>query len=104
MATMMTFWRGNRIDGRFEARISEVAAQFWASEQGQAFLGGGMSDQRPLDTVLRLFLTDPAGFNSVWTDEGTYDELFDQVRATWPKAGLGTMSQWTSRMLTSRST
>jgi hypothetical protein len=74
------FYRGNRIDGEFEQDLIALADQFWPSRQGAAVLRGQM-----LDRALRDFLTDPAGFNSSWTDEAGYEELWQLVRDRWPE-------------------
>jgi hypothetical protein len=73
------FWRGNRADAEFEADPAEVARQFWESEPGTL----AMNSEMRLDRCLRMFLTDPAGFNAVW-DEPDYDALFGAVLAAWP--------------------
>ena len=65
MPDRMTFWRGNRLDAEFTREIQPLAFEFWASKYGQAQLTAEIR----LEVSLRMFLTDPAGFNSVWTDE-----------------------------------
>lgn len=77
----MEFWRENRLDQRFEMPVAEVADKFltWAIAQPgwqEARLSGlieakGMN----LERILRWWLTDPAGLNSVW-DEQHGEESF----------------------------
>jgi hypothetical protein len=77
----MRFWKGNKIDGEFEADIVEVAEQFVAavftSPSSKLLL---KFHNWPLDRTLRDWLTDPVGFNSTWDDHHAYDDLIEAVR------------------------
>lgn len=81
----MEFWHGNRINGEFEREIPPLALEFWGSSYGDKQLRG--SDW-PLERSLRAFLTDPAGFNSSWTDESDttgFGALLERVRQLRPR-------------------
>ena len=59
MPNATTFWKGNRLDAEFTREIQPLAFEFWVSKYGR-----NLADLR-LEVSLRLFLTDPKGFNSV---------------------------------------
>lgn len=80
----MIFYKGNRADAPFEPDLAEVAAQFWTSREGRPHTEEPDYPVR-LDVSLRLFLSNPHGFNSTWVDDTGYDELFTKVRETWPE-------------------
>jgi hypothetical protein len=79
---IMEFWKGNKVDGRFEMPVAEVAAQYmaWANSQG---VEADHLQGLPIERSLRWWLTSPEHFNAVWVDETESPEsfwgLFDAV-------------------------
>jgi hypothetical protein len=61
----MKFWRENKVDGEFDAPVSEIA-------DGFAYAARNDKDWRekfaqwPLERVLLDWLTSPLGLNSIW--------------------------------------
>lgn len=80
----MEFWRGNKLDARFDETPAEVADEFfeWAVEEYGVEAGQLQGFDGSVERVLRWWLTSEDHFNSVWEKEvgsDSFEELLDLV-------------------------
>jgi hypothetical protein len=75
----MKFWKGNRLDAKFDMPVQAMAEQFVSAIARDEDLKL-KAEYWPLDRALRGWLTSPGGFNVSWEDHDDYEDLIEAVR------------------------